>query len=143
MKLSTRARYGLRAIVEIGLNNGKPMLLKDISKKIGVSMKYLDHIFSSLKKSGIIKNLKSHGGYVLSKKPENITALEVVKVLDGEISVVDCISSNVCEKIGRCVANELWKEINKAIEEILRINLKDLILRQRKLNSKKVKIYYI
>jgi Rrf2 family protein len=81
MKLSTKARYGLRAMVDLALHYGKdPVLLKDIAKRQEVSMKYLDHIISTLKVSGLVQTARiRHGGYVLSRPPSEIKAYEVIR----------------------------------------------------------------
>ena len=87
MRLSTRARYGLRLILEVGRNHKKsPVYLKDIANKIDVSEKYLSQIILPLKASGIIANFKgAHSGYILAKPPEDIDMLSVINSLEGDM----------------------------------------------------------
>ena len=83
MKVSTKARYGLRAVMELGLNYTKgPLLLKEIAKRQEISLKYLDHIFSLLKKIGIVKSVGKGKGYILSRPPSQIRIWEIIEVLE-------------------------------------------------------------
>jgi len=142
MRISTRSRYGLRAVVELAIE-GRPMLLKEISGRLKVSMKYLDHIFSSLKRAGIIRSIKSHSGYVLSKRPSKIKAIDVIKALEG-LSFVDCIESpQICNRAGSCATQVLWKRLKGVVEKILDISIKELADIQRKLNVRSKNMYYI
>ncbi|HPO51919.1 MAG TPA: Rrf2 family transcriptional regulator, partial [bacterium] len=92
MFLSTRVRYGVRALIELGMNYKKQaVLLKDISKRQKLSLKYLDHIFMQLKANGIIKKIKAKkGGYLLTKPPEQITLYEIIEAIEG-IKRIECL----------------------------------------------------
>jgi len=97
--------------------------------KIGrfVSMKYLDHIFSSLKARGLIVRVKE--GYILGRAPEQINCGEIVDVLEGSLNPVVCIDSpSVCKKYSKCKAKKVWEKVGAALQETLQsFTLEDLI----------------
>jgi Rrf2 family protein len=128
MKFSTKTRYGMRAMIELAnCYNDKPILLRDISSRLGVSMKYLDHIISSLKARGLIVRLKD--GYILGRAPEKIKCDEIVDVLEGSLNPVVCIDSpSVCEKYSQCKAKKVWEKVGATLRETLKsFTLEDLI----------------
>jgi Rrf2 family protein len=127
MKFSTRTRYGMRAMIELAhCYKDKPILLKDISERLGISMKYLDHIISSLKARGLIVRLKD--GYVLGRAPEKINCAEIVDILEGSLNPVVCIDSpSVCKKYSQCKAKKVWKKVGATLRETLKsFTLEDL-----------------
>ncbi|CEI73630.1 MULTISPECIES: RrF2 family transcriptional regulator [Romboutsia] len=131
MKLSTKGRYGLKAMFELSLNeeNG-PVPLKYIAKKQNISEQYLEQIFSSLKKSGLVKSVRgAQGGYLLAKKPEEIKVGDILVVLEGPISISDCvIDEDICENSNICVTKVVWEKLKKGIEDVINaINLQDMI----------------
>ncbi len=119
MKLSTRARYGLRAMIVLAENFDKrPILLKEIAKEEGLSMKYLDHILRPLKAKNLVRRV--HNGYVLTKKPRNISSYEIISTLERDNYPVECaMHPENCDKSKQCVTRELWKKINDSYKEIL------------------------
>ncbi len=119
MKLSTRARYGLRAMIVLAENfDKKPVLLKEIAKEEGLSMKYLDHILRPLKAKNLVRRV--HNGYVLTKKPRNISSYEIISTLEGDNYPVECaMHPENCDKSKQCVTRDLWKKINDSYIEIL------------------------
>jgi Rrf2 family protein len=138
MKLSTKTRYGMRALIELAYHDGKPMLLKEISKNQKISMKYLDHIFSQLKTKGLIKKLKAKkGGYLLSKNPEDITVYEVIDSLEG-VDIIDCIDKDIqCPLIETCGTRIIWQRVRDNIKKATNeITLKDIIDERKKLENK-------
>ena len=122
MKLSTKSRYGTRAIIDIAQNseNGKTML-KDIAARQSLSPKYLDHILSSLRRAGLIKNIRGKGGgYILSKSPASITVKDIIEAVVGVFDPVECISnSELCDKVSSCVTRDVWLDVKKAVEDVL------------------------
>jgi len=128
MRFSTKTRYGMRTMIELAnCYKDKPLLLKDISSRLDVSMKYLDHIISSLKAKGLIVRLKD--GYILGRSPEKIKCDEIVDILEGSLNPVVCIDSpSVCEKYNECKARNLWGKVGMVLRETLKSStLKDLI----------------
>lgn len=133
MKISTRSRYGLKAMVDLAVHyQVKPLLLKDIAQKQKISMKYLDHIFKPLKRKGWIKRVK--GGYVLSDPPEKIRCYDIISFLEGSFVSLDCVESpDVCTESNSCVTVDIWRSIEDSIKNALQcVTLKELAQRQSK-----------
>lgn len=124
MRLSTKGRYGVRAMVELAGHYGDaPMSIKEIATAQGFSDSYIEQIFSSLKKAGLIVSLRgARGGYRLSRPPEEITVGEILRVLEGPIEFSDCAggtSDRPCQMAGGCVTRGLWREISTAVNQII------------------------
>jgi Rrf2 family transcriptional regulator, cysteine metabolism repressor len=123
MKISTKGRYGLRAMLDLATHgtDGTPVYLSDIAKRQGLSEKYLEHIFGALHKAGLVKALRGRkGGYLLTKQPDEITINEIVTVLEGPCSLVDCVTDvKSCPKTATCVTREVWSLLGNKIEEVL------------------------
>lgn len=131
MKLSTKGRYGLKAMFELSLTqNSGPVPLKYIAKKQNISDQYLEQIFSSLKKSGLVKSVRgAQGGYLLAKEPQDITVGDILVVLEGPVSLSDCVlDEDICENSNVCVTKIVWEKIKKGIEDVIEsITLQDMI----------------
>jgi Rrf2 family protein len=130
VKFSTRSRYGLRTMIELAYHyKDKPLLLKDIAEHQNISMKYLDHIVSSLKARGLIVRVKE--GYVLGKPPEEINCAEIVNILEGSFSPVVCVDNpSFCSKADKCKAREVWWRVGASLRETLEsFTLEDLVNR--------------
>jgi len=147
MRLSTRSRYGVRAMVDLALYYGQGnVLLKDIAKRQGISNKYLEHLLTSLKVAGLVKSIRgAHGGYLLAKPPAQIRLSQVIKVLEGSIAPVECVDDpKTCPRTELCVTRDVWREIKRAMDEILEsISLKDLVEQEKKKEQSKNVIYNI
>ena len=146
MKISTRARYGLRALIDLGVYyKSRPVLVKDIAKRQNLSERYLEHIMLALKKAGILMSIKGgKGGYMFLRDPSEIKISEIIEILEGSLSPVECVEKKeICEKSEYCVARELWCKIKNEILKYLEgITLKQLIERQKKKNENKEKVGY-
>ena len=149
MKLSTKARYGMRAMVDLALHYEKgPILLKDIAKRQEVSMKYLDHIISTLRANGLIESAKTrHSGYVVSRAPCQIKTYEIIKAVEGSLAPVDCVDDpKICHRADFCATLNLWKKLKKSMRDVLEgVTLEDLAKEQREIIEQKTKgeMYYI
>lgn len=136
MKFSTRTRYGLRTVLEIALNEHEEGIYqKDISKNQEISYKYLDHIINSLKVAGIVTKAGGRrSGYVLTRKPEDITTLDVHNAFEPEVCVVDCIALNYkCERENFCVMKDFWNGLNTQVIDYMKSKtIKDLMEEQQK-----------
>lgn len=122
MKISTRNRYGLRALLELTKHYGKgPLMMQIIADNQHVSRKYLDAIFASFKTAGIVRSKRGvGGGHSLARDPATITVHDVFLALDGPVSLVDCVKdTNVCKQSHRCVTRDVWTEMEKAMEGVL------------------------
>lgn len=131
MKLSTKARYGLRAITEIAkAYGGPPAKRKEIAEKQGLSDSYLENLLIVLKNIRIIETTRgSNGGYVLCRAPSETSVLEIVEALEGPLDLVECVSSsNSCEKTDRCSARMVWGELSELLRKSLSAKtLQDLV----------------
>jgi Rrf2 family protein len=137
MKLSTRTRYGVRLMVALAINYGKdPVFLKDIAKGENISEKYLSLIIIPLRGVGLVKSIRgAHGGYNLAKEPSQITLKEIVDVLEGDCSLVDCVKNpSSCSRVPICASRDIWAIIGEKISETLSsITLEKLV----KMNQEK------
>ena len=131
MKLSTRTRYAVRAIIELAQNdNHKPLQLKIIAQRQNISVKYLEQLMAVLRSAGFVRSVRgSKGGYVLAKPPNEIKLNEVMQRLEGNISTVECVDDeDYCARSADCAARYLWIRVEHAIEQVLEsITLQDLV----------------
>ena len=136
MKISTRARYGTKALLELALHeNGELVPLKEISRRQQIPLPYLGHIISPLVRAGIVRSTRGVGGGVsLLKPPQQVVLIEVIELFEGQISLVDCVNHpESCPRSGYCVTRSLWQDIREAISGVLEsITLQDLVERQRR-----------
>jgi len=122
MKLSTRTRYGMRAIIELAQHEGKrPLQLKAIADRQDISVKYLEQLMSILRSSGFVRSVRgSKGGYTLARAPEEIRLSEVFRCLEGPVTTTECTADeDCCKRSADCVARELWMEVETAIQGVL------------------------
>ncbi|MBN2245654.1 MAG: Rrf2 family transcriptional regulator [Candidatus Aminicenantes bacterium] len=144
MRLSTQSRYGVRAIFDIAYHSeGLETQVKDISKRQGISQRYLEQIFQKLKRAGIVGSKRGpSGGYFLGKKPEDITVGEIVRTTEGGINPVLCLdpedSTQSCERSGECVTQIVWNEAGKRLKEYFdSITIRDLCKLAKEMGIKK------
>ncbi|MBE9505844.1 MAG: RrF2 family transcriptional regulator [Chloroflexi bacterium] len=122
MKLSTRTRYGMRAVLDIALHSGgAPVRLRDIADRQGVSLSYLEHIIGPLIAGRILRSARGAGGGVsLLRKPDSILLSEIVSLLEGPLAAVDCVlHPDVCPRSGSCATRGLWTEMAEAMDSVL------------------------
>ncbi|PKN19676.1 MAG: hypothetical protein CVU71_04695 [Deltaproteobacteria bacterium HGW-Deltaproteobacteria-6] len=135
MKLSTRSRYGTRMMTDLADHYGSnPILLKDIAKREDISEKYLSLIVIPLKSAGLIQSVRgAHGGYSLTRRPEEITVRDILQALEGEICLVDCVQdAKRCSRISTCPTRDIWGMLGEKISETLKaITLADLVRSRR------------
>lgn len=124
MKLSTKSRYGLRALFDIAYNSGNmPAQVQDISRRQAISPRYLEQIFQTLKRAGILKSKRGpQGGYYLARPPAEITVLDVVKATEGGIDLVECgkggrRKKDSCQFDGGCVTQTVWDEATSRLSK--------------------------
>ncbi len=120
MKLSTKGRYGLRALVDLALHSeSEAVSISSIAQRQTISERYLEQLMAKLKKAGIVESVRGpQGGYVLSKSPGAITIGDVLRALEGDLNAVDCpvaTSTGNCSSSGLCATKSVWKKINEAI----------------------------
>jgi len=119
MKFSTRAEYGLKAMTNLAKSFPERKSLICIAQEEGISVKYLEQLFSELKAHRLIQSYKGKsGGYVLGDHPKNITAGEIIETLEGSISPMKCWDSRCALEHG-CSASLVWSELGKQIRKTL------------------------
>jgi len=121
MRLSTRARYGLRALFEIARGAGVAISSEKISRQQAISKKYLDELLRSLRQQGFVCTVRGrHGGYLLASAPKEITVLAVVECLDGPILLAPCVNDeDICARTEGCPTRPIWKVATQGIRDIL------------------------
>jgi Rrf2 family protein len=130
MKLSTKGRYGVKAVFDLAINYKKEHLsIKSIAERRGVSEYYLEQLFAQLRRAGIIKSIRgAYGGYTLNRPPNEITVYEIIEVLEGSIEISDCIEETTCNNIDCCPTRLLWVRVKESIDGVLKsTTLQDMV----------------
>ncbi|MFO7890051.1 MAG: Rrf2 family transcriptional regulator [bacterium] len=135
-QLSTKGRYGTRLMFQLALKYGKgPVLLKDIADAEGLTTKYLEHIVPLLKSAKLIRSVRGpHGGYQLTKAPDNINLKDILRILEGNTAPVDCVPlPEMCNRSNSCTARNVWCTLDERISDTLqKITLKDMVVMYEK-----------
>ena len=132
MTISTKGRYALRIIIDLAENdNGTYIPMKQVAQRQRLSLKYLEHILSILKQNNIVEGLHGKGGgYKLTRKPEEYTVGEILRIVEGDLAPVSCLECGAtpCENAEHCRTLEMWKGLQKLIDEYFDgITIKDLM----------------
>ena len=147
MKLSTRGRYGTRALLDLALHRGEgPVLLRDIAARQQISVLYLERLIGPLIAGGIVRSTRgARGGVSLSKLPEEIRLSEVIRLLEGSIAPVECVDNPaVCDRSDSCVTRDIWGELANAMNRVLEATtLQNLVERQKRKEQSAEVMYYI
>ncbi len=140
MKLSTRGRYGTRAMLDLALHNGEQaVLLKDIARRQEISERYLENIMRILVSTGLVTSVQGrNGGFSLARSPSDIKLSEIIQAVEGSMSPVCCIDNpKLCKRMPICVTYDIWGKLKKAMFDVLdSITLEDMV----KMQKNKVKI---
>jgi Rrf2 family protein len=148
MKMSTRGRYGLRAMIDLAAQqkDGVPVFLSDVAKRQEISEKYLEHIFAALRAAGLLHTVRGRkGGFLLSRPAAKITASEVVTALEGRCRLVDCVDKpQVCPRSATCATRDIWTLLGGKMDEFLSgFTLDRLAKMQEEKSGKDTAMYYI
>jgi Rrf2 family transcriptional regulator, cysteine metabolism repressor len=139
MKISTRTRYGVRAMFELALEYGKgPLQTRTIAEREDISNKYLEQLIAVLKSAGLIRSVRGpKGGYVLINPPAKVRLLEIFVALEGPIEPVECLEHETyCARCAICVTRGVWSELQRSIIGVLsKTSLQDLVDRAKKLGE--------
>lgn len=124
MKLSTRGRYGLKAMVSLAEGyGGGPISTAALSEEQGISPAYLEQLMAALKKAGLVQSVRgAQGGYLLSRVPGEINVGQVLEALEGSTALVECVgydASHNCENACNCSARPLWLKLQSRINDVL------------------------
>ena len=137
MWVSTKAQYGMRALIEVAVGGDRPTSLKTVADRQELSHQYLEQIFAVLRRAGIVESVRgARGGYRLARRPDQITALDVVGLLEGSVAPVTCIDDEeACERVGACSTEPLWREVDQAVRRVLGgTTLADMMAERQLLN---------
>lgn len=132
MKISTKGRYALRLMLDLAINDGEELIrIKDISKRQGISEKYLEQIISYLKKAGYVKSLRgAQGGYRLSMEPKDYSVGMILRLTEGNMAPVGCLEEKEesCQRADSCITIRLWSMLNDAVKSVIdKVTLQDLL----------------
>ena len=131
MKISTKGRYALRLMLDLAVNySGSYIPLKIIAQRQEISDKYLEQIINILSKADFVQSARgAHGGYRLTRRPDEYTVGEILRLAEGSIAPVSCLDcNNICDKQDSCITLSLWKKMQLAIDEVVdNTTLQDLI----------------
>ncbi len=137
MKISTRGRYAVRVMLDLAANNtGEYIKVKQIAKRQEISEKYLEQIIAILNKAGFVKSVRgAQGGYKIAKDPKQYTVGMILRLTEGSLCPVACLEdeTNECERCDTCETLNVWKELNRAINNVVdNVTIADLVENQQK-----------
>ncbi len=142
MKLSTKGRYGLRAVLDLAVHTkDEAVALSQVAERQGISINYLEQLIAKLKKSGIVLGIRgAQGGYLLARPAEEISIGEILRALEGDLNPVDCSevtnSDNPCSQSDSCVTKYVWKRISDSINDAVDgIMLSELVSESKKVQA--------
>ncbi|MFH1626172.1 MAG: Rrf2 family transcriptional regulator, partial [Pseudomonadota bacterium] len=131
MRLSCRGRYATRAMVELALHHGKePLSLAKIEKNQGISKKYLTQLMGGLKLTGLVRVIRGkNGGYMLARRPSEITLADILYAIEGDMSLIDCVKDQkLCYRSDECISLPTWLELSQLIRNYLEsVTLADVV----------------
>ena len=145
MKLSSKGRYAVMAMADLAKNNAKkPINLTEISLRQGISLSFLEQLFSKLKKNNLVLSSRGpNGGYILSRGPDEIKMSSIISAVDEKIKTVKCKreSKKGCNgKSVKCITHDLWDDLENHINKFFENNtLNDILFKEAKNNLKELK----
>lgn len=148
IKISVKGRYGLRAMVDLAINlNYDPVTLKSIAERQNISENYLEQVFAILRKAGLVKSIKGpQGGYILGDHPSKLIVGNILRVLEGDLSVIGKKNHKdfKTNSIEYCLETQIWNKIDESIAAVVdSITLDDLVNEYKKINNNSCFMYYI
>ncbi|WP_026475808.1 RrF2 family transcriptional regulator [Alkaliphilus transvaalensis] len=149
MKLSTKGRYGLKAMYDLAIHYGDgPIALKNIAERQRISDHYLEQLIANLRKAGLVKSVRgAQGGYMLAYPPEKITVGSIIRTLEGPLGPSDCVleeDATNCDNAECCVTRVIWEKIRISISDVIdSITLQDMVEDYHKIKNKEHYMFYI
>lgn len=149
MKISTKGRYGLRAVLDISLHQSEgPVTISSIAGRQELSERYLEQLLITLKQNGIINSIRGfQGGYILAKEPRLIKVGDIVRALEGPLAPVDCVNEDKlgeCSRTEACVTKIVWEDLRDSITKVLdSYTVEDLMLEHQKMKANSFDNYSI
>ncbi|MFQ5574681.1 MAG: RrF2 family transcriptional regulator [Terriglobia bacterium] len=149
MKFSAKGEYGVRAVLDIALNQESgPVQVKEIAKRQSIPERFLEQVMSSLKKAGLVEAFRgAQGGYLLAKNASEISLADVVQSLEGPLTLMECVSEESpqrCDQISLCVIRDVWIGVQSTIVEALAsITIEEMCKKQREKENRVGYMYQI
>ena len=134
MRLTTKGRFAVTAMIDLGLNGGeKPVTLSAISERQNISLSYLEQLFAKLRRHGIVESVRGPGGgYCLARDAASITVADVIIAVDEPLDATQCGGRENCKSEHRCMTHDLWSTLNrKMLDYLASVNLAELVEKQR------------
>ena len=138
MRLTTKERFAVTAMIDLALNSGDgPVTLAAISERQKISLSYLEQLFGRLRRYGLVESVRGPGGgYCLARPDADITIADVVRAVDEMLDATQCGGLQNCRQAQRCMTHELWSTLNDRIYEFLSsVTLADEVKKQRQIND--------
>ena len=133
MRLTTKGRYAVTAMLDLAIHHGHgPIALADIAQRQGISLSYLEQLFSRLRKRSLVSSVRGPGGgYNLARGGSEIHIAEIIAAVDENVDTTRCGGAHNCQNEGPCLTHDLWHDLSTRIYEYLnRISLQDLVDRK-------------
>jgi Rrf2 family transcriptional regulator, cysteine metabolism repressor len=124
LKISTRCRYGLLAMVEFGQKYGQdPVSVQELFRKQRIPKLYLQQILVKLRRNGLVESIRgTNGGFVLKKEPKQIKILDIVKAVEGPVQLISCTKNakdKCCRRMKECLTRPVWVELHEVVNKVL------------------------
>ena len=139
MRLTTKGRFAVTAMLDLALNQGaRPVTLAGISRRQGISLSYLEQLFGKLRRHSLVDSVRGPGGgYTIARELDKLSVANIIKAVDEPIDATQCGGKENCRDEGRCMTHELWSTLNDKMYEYLEsVKLSDLVVRQRAADAK-------
>ena len=123
MRMSTKGRYGLRLMVSLGAHYGKgPVSVDTVVAEQGISANYIHVLMGGLRTAGLVRSVRGpNGGYELARRPAEISAFDIVTVLEGDTMPVECVAEpSSCPRAATCPTREVWRQVSASMEGVLK-----------------------
>ena len=133
MRLTTKGRYAVTAMLDLAMHQGKgPITLADIAQRQGISLSYLEQLFSRLRKQSLVSSVRGPGGgYTLGRDAGSIFVAEVISAVDENVDTTRCAGAHNCQDNQQCLTHDLWQDLSARIYDYLnQISLEDLMQRR-------------
>jgi Rrf2 family transcriptional regulator, cysteine metabolism repressor len=147
MKVSTKGRYGLRAMVDLAIHSSDGhVALNAIAERQDISVNYLEQVFSTLRKAGLVRSVKgAQGGYMMAMRPSQMTVGMILRALEGKLVVVDETENTGADRsVQHCIQMMVWDVMTETVNSMVdQMTLENLVNEYRNLSGKETSVYYI
>ena len=131
MNFTTKSRYAVNALADLQhlSNNQNPVALKDIARRQGIDLTYLEQIFRKLRIAGIVKSIRGrNGGYVYASQPQSVSIKSIMNAVEENLDATNCAGTSSCHSGQKCNSHKLWDDLNSVVDEFLTdISITDLV----------------